>query len=168
MRQAAGCSYAAARYVITCYNVNMKLLVRPIGNSLGVIVPRAALRQWGIQRGDTLELTAKGIYPRRRARGAHAALDALKRAIAFEVASRYSPQQIRSRSLANLDRWERHGVWCDAYGEWRDILSSSDDGKLYAAMLGQDDRSNRLRQSMPFVGMLPQDVLGRLREEAAR
>jgi antitoxin component of MazEF toxin-antitoxin module len=146
----------------------MKLTVRRIGNSFGVIVPKAALRQWGVAEGGSLELTAQGIRPHRRVRGAHQALDALKRAIAFEVAARYGADDIRIRSAANLDRWRRSGVWCRAYGEWRAIVSSHDDGRLYAAMLGQDERANRLRQSMPFVGMLPGSVLERLREEAAR
>lgn len=146
----------------------MKLTVRRIGNSLGVIVPKAALRQWGVPEGGSLELTPQGIRPHRRARGAHQALDALKRAIALEVAARHSADDIRSRSAANLERWQRSGVWCSAYDEWRDIVSSHDDGRLYAAMLGQDERANRLRQSMPFVGMLPGSVLERLHEEAAR
>jgi antitoxin component of MazEF toxin-antitoxin module len=145
----------------------MKLTVRRIGNSLGVIVPKATLREWGVAEGGSLELTPQSIRPHRRRRGAHEALDKLKRAIALEVAARHSAEEIRRRSSANLDRWKRAGVWCDAYGEWREILSSNDDGQLYAAMVGEDERANRLRQSMPFVGMLPDGVLERLREEAA-
>jgi antitoxin component of MazEF toxin-antitoxin module len=146
----------------------VKLTVRRIGNSLGVIVPRATLRQWGVGEGGGLELTPHGIRPPRRTRGAHAALDALKRAIALEVAARHGADEIRRRSAANLARWKRSGVWSSAYDEWQEIVSSGDDGRLYAAMLGQDERANRLRQSMPFVGMLPEGVLERLREEAAR
>ena len=86
----------------------------------------------------------------------------------MEVIARHSPAEIRQRSLANLERWKRAGVWCSAYDEWRDIARANDDGELFAAMLGQDDRANRIRQSMPFVGMLPANVLARLREEAAR
>jgi antitoxin component of MazEF toxin-antitoxin module len=146
----------------------MKLTVRRIGNSLGVIVPRTALRGWGLGEGSALELTRHGIRPPRRRRGAQTGLDALKRAIALEVAARHGTDEIRRRSAANLARWKRSGVWSSAYDEWHDIVSSNDDGRLYAAMLGQDERANRLRQSMPFVGMLPADVRERLREEAAR
>ena len=39
----------------------MKLTIRRIGNSLGVIVPKTALEIWGIGEGDTLELTERGI-----------------------------------------------------------------------------------------------------------
>jgi antitoxin component of MazEF toxin-antitoxin module len=146
----------------------VKLTVRRIGNSLGVIVPRTVLREWGVREGGSLELTRQGIRPPRRTRGPHAALDALKRAIALEVAGRHDAHEIRRRSAANLARWKHSGMWSSAYDEWQDIVSSNDDGRLYAAMLGQDERANRLRQSMPFVGMLPEEVLERLREEAAR
>jgi hypothetical protein len=99
--------------------------------------------------------------------GPQAALDVLKRAIALEVATRHTAEEIRRRSAANLARWKHSGMWSNAYDEWDDIVSSNDDGRLYAAMLGQDERANRLRQSMPFVGMLPDRVLARLREDAA-
>ncbi len=146
----------------------MKLTLRRIGNSLGVIVPREVLRSWRVGEGDSLELTADGIRPPRRGRSAHAALDILKRAIALAVVERHPADTIRSHSRANLRRWKRGGVWGEAYRRWQEILDSGDDGRLYAAMLGENDESNRLRQSMPFVGMLPQDVLEKLREEAAR
>jgi antitoxin component of MazEF toxin-antitoxin module len=146
----------------------MRLKVRRIGNSLGVIVPRATLSEWGVGEGGSLELTARAIRAPRRARNRQRALDALKRALAVEVAARHGADEIRARAAANLRRWKRAGVWCSAYDEWQDIVSGGDDGRLYAAMLGHDERAHRLRQSMPFVGMLPAAVLERLREEAAR
>jgi len=145
----------------------MKLTVRRIGNSLGVIVPGKALKDWGIREGDSLELTADGIRPRRRQRSGHVRLDDLKKAISAEVISRFRPEEIRSRSLANLKRWKAAGVWCSAYDEWLEIVSSDDDARLYAAMLGKTDEANRLRQSMPYVGMVSKDVLETLREKAA-
>jgi hypothetical protein len=36
---------------------------------------------------------------------------------------------------------------------------------LFAAMLGRDEESNRLRQSMPFVGLLSQDQVEAIYEE---
>ena len=146
----------------------MRLTVRRIGNSLGVIVPRGILDGWGLREGDSLELTDRGIGPPRRRLSGHRPLDELRRRIALEVASRFRPEQIRSKSLANLERWKEAGVWCGAYDEWWDILHDPDDGHLYAAMLGQTDDANRLRQSMPYAGMLSKDTLERLREEAAR
>jgi hypothetical protein len=53
-----------------------------------------------------------------------------------------------------------------AYEEWTQILRG-DDGALFAAMLGRDERSNRLRQSPPYVGMLPREEVMKLNEEAA-
>jgi len=80
---------------------------------------------------------------------------------------RGSPNAIRAHSLANLHRWREAGAWVSAYDEWADILRSGDDGALFAAMLGRDERANRLRQSPPYVGLLPRDEVAKLNEEAA-
>lgn len=144
----------------------MRLTIRRIGNSLGVIVPRSTLAAWGLAEGDTLELTARGIAPPRR-RGAHEALDEHKRKLAAAVATRFPANAIRAHSLGNLHRWREAGVWVSAYDEWLDILRSNDDGALFAAMLGRDERANRLRQSPPYVGLLPRDEVAKLNEEAA-
>lgn len=96
----------------------------------------------------------------------HLVLDELKRAIAVEVTRRFSAAEIRAKILANLDRWQRQGAWCTAYDDWKRIAASGDDASLFAAMLGHDDEANRLRQSAPYVGMLPKEVVRRLNEEA--
>jgi antitoxin component of MazEF toxin-antitoxin module len=145
----------------------METTVRRIGNSLGVIVPRSLLDQWGVGEGDRLEITASGIRPRQR-RNAQELLDELKLSIALEVVRRHSPGEIRLRSRKNLRRWKASGVWSKAYEEWRHIIESGDDGELLKAMVGRDERANRLRQSMPYAGMLPREVTRRLNEEAAR
>src|SRR5438477_97872 len=41
----------------------MKLALRRIGNSLGVIITKAALDAWGLGAGDALDLTERGIQP---------------------------------------------------------------------------------------------------------
>jgi hypothetical protein len=46
-------------------------------------------------------------------------------------------------------------------------LAGADDGELFAAMLGRDDRANRLRQSPPYVGLLSREEVMRLNEEAS-
>jgi len=38
---------------------------------------------------------------------------------------------------------------------------------LFAVLLGRDEHSNQLRQSPPYVGMLPREEVTRLNEEAA-
>lgn len=145
----------------------MKLTIRRIGNSLGVIVPRETLRAWGIGEGDTLELTGEAIRKPRRPSNPHEALDRFKRDIALEVLRKFNLVQIRERSLANLRRWQKAGSWSRAYDEWREVLASGPDAQLIALMVGEDDRANRLRQSAPFVGLLPPDVVERVREEAS-
>ena len=144
----------------------MDLKLRRIGNSVGVIIPGDALRAWALSAGDSLELKDDAIRPPRERPNRQEQLDHLKRNIALEVVRRHPAEEIRRNALANLARWKDAGVWSAAYQEWFDILSRDDDGTLYAAMLGLNERSNRLRQSPPFVGMLSQPILERLREEA--
>jgi hypothetical protein len=60
-----------------------------------------------------------------------------------------------------------YGGVIHAYDEWRNIARRGDDGELFAAMLGHDDTATRLRESMPFVGLLPQSEVRRLHEEAS-
>jgi len=145
----------------------MKIYLRRVGNSLGLIVPKPVLEQWGLSEGDSLDVTTAGIRPR-PSRNAHDRLDEFKRNIALEVVRTASADEIRRRSLENLARWKRSGAWCSAYDDWSRIIDSDDDGKLYAAMIGRDDEANRLRQSPPYMGILPNSVLEKLREEEAR
>jgi antitoxin component of MazEF toxin-antitoxin module len=144
----------------------MRLTIRRIGNSLGVIVPKPTLDAWGLGEGDTLELTTRGIGPPRQ-RNAHDVLDEHKRRLAAAVATRFPANAIRAHGLANLHRWRTAGAWVSAYDEWAKILRGGDDGALFAAMLGRDERANRLRQSPPYVGLLPRDEVAKLNEEAA-
>jgi hypothetical protein len=97
----------------------------------------------------------------------HDALDTLKRELALAVVRRFTAPEIRAQGLGNLHRWKSRGSWVSAYDEWQEILKSGDDGELFAAMLGRDDRSNRLRQSPPYVGLLSRDEVRKLNEEAA-
>ena len=144
----------------------MKLSIRRVGNSLGVIIPRAVLRSWGLGEGDSLHLGKDSIHA--SSPSAHEALDELKRKLAMAVVAAFTPRQIRSHGLANLHRWRESGAWVSAYGEWKEILEGGDDGALFAAMLGRDERATRLRQSAPYVGLLPRDEVKRLNEEATR
>jgi antitoxin component of MazEF toxin-antitoxin module len=145
----------------------MKVVVRRVGNSLGVIIPKAALAAWGVGEGDYLELTDRGICPAASPRLSHEALDELRRSIALAVVSRFSARQIRAQILANLHRWKSQGAWVAAYDEWRELAEQHDDGALFAAMLGRDENAIRLRQSIPFVGLLSQQEVRKLHEEVA-
>jgi antitoxin component of MazEF toxin-antitoxin module len=144
----------------------MKIPLRRIGNSIGVILPKATLDAWGVGEGDTLDLSEKGLRPPARAGFSHQQLDELKRALSVAVVRRCTPREIRAQILANLRRWELQGVCNAAYDEWRAIATAEDDGLLFAAMLGRDEESVRLRQSMPYVGLLPEAEVRALHEEA--
>jgi antitoxin component of MazEF toxin-antitoxin module len=145
----------------------MKLNLRRVGNSLGVILPKAVLRTWGLAEGDSLELTESGIRPPPRTGFSQQKLDELKRELALAVVRHFTPREIRAQSLANLYRWKRQGVWVSAYDEWRELIERGDDGEMYAAMLGRDDRANRLRQSPPYAGLLSREEVRKLNEKAA-
>jgi antitoxin component of MazEF toxin-antitoxin module len=145
----------------------MKLPLRRIGNSLGVIVPKTMLDLWGLGEGDHLNLSEDGIRPALRGGFSHAELDEHKRRLAAAVVSAFSANHIRAQSMANLQRWKKSGVWGPAYEEWQRLLEHAADGELFAVMLGRDERSNRLRQSPPYVGMLPRAQVEKLNEEAA-
>jgi antitoxin component of MazEF toxin-antitoxin module len=145
----------------------MKLSIRRIGNSLGVILPKTMLDSWGLGEGDHLNLTDEGIRPARRGGLSHAELDEHKRRLAAAIVSDFSANHIRAQSMASLQRWKANGTWGPAYEEWQRLLESASDGELFAIMLGRDERSNRLRQSPPYVGMLPRAQVKKLNEEAA-
>jgi antitoxin component of MazEF toxin-antitoxin module len=149
------------------YNIEMMIAIRRIGNSLGVIIPRSTLAQWGVAEGDCLELDRQSIHPR-QVRNASELLDEVKYDLALAVVRGFTPREIRAKSLANLRRWKRAGVWVSAYDEWESIMRDPDDGALYGAMLGRDETSTRLRQSMPYAGLLPRDEVQRINEKAAR
>lgn len=146
----------------------MKLTVRRIGNSLGVILPKATLESWSIGEGDHLELTEREIRPPARGGFSHQELDEHKRSLALAVVRSFTARQIRAQILANLHRWKSQGTWGSTYDEWRDIAQTEDDGAMFAAMLGHDDNAVRLRNSPPYVGLLSREDVGRLNEEAGR
>jgi antitoxin component of MazEF toxin-antitoxin module len=145
----------------------MKLVVRRIGNSLGLILPKPTLDAWGIDEGDHLDLTERGIRPALRGGFSTEQLDEHKRRLAAAVVSRFTAKHIRGHSLGNLHRWKAQGVWISAFDEWKKLLEHADDGELFAALLGRDEGSNQLRQSPPYVGMLSREEVTRLNEEAA-
>jgi antitoxin component of MazEF toxin-antitoxin module len=78
--------------------------LRRIGNSLGVIVPKEALRNWGVGEGDYLELGERGIRPASKSGALPAVLDELKRQLASEVVSRFTPNLIRAQETIRIGR----------------------------------------------------------------
>jgi hypothetical protein len=92
-------------------------------------------------------------------------LDAIKLRISREVLAAYSVSEIKKRSMENIERWRSNGVTGSAYDEWTSIIQDPDDFKMVDAMTGLSERSNRLRLSSPYVGILPQAVVIRIKEE---
>ena len=129
-------------------------------------MPKATLEAWGVGEGDELELGEHALRPPARGGFTHQELDQLRHRLSLAVVRRCTPREIRAQILANLHRWERGGVWVSAYDEWRGIARNDDDGALFAAMLGHDEEAVRLRQSMPYVGLLSQAEVRKLHEEA--
>jgi len=144
----------------------MKLKIRKIGNSLGVIIPKSALDNWGVAEGGRLDLREDRIVPA-GAGLAKADLNELRLERALAILRRFTPREIRAKGLANLHRWKASGAWSAAYDEWKAILEDPDDGRLFAAMLGRDEDSVRLRQSAPYVGLLPQELVREMNEKIA-
>lgn len=144
----------------------MKAVIRRVGNSPGVLLPKSLLEAWGVAEGDHLDLSEQGLRPPRRRSSAQERLDELERLLAVAVTRDFPPQQIRAQSLANLCRWRQQGTRVSAYDEWLQILEGGCDGALFAAMLGRDQHSNRLRQSAPFVGLLSAEKVKVVYEEA--
>lgn len=82
--------------------------------------------------------------------------DRRKLAMARLIVEKFTVSDIRKRSLENIARWQKKGVWVSAFEEWRELLTSGADPQLLAVMTGLDENSNRLRQSAPYAGLLTQ------------
>lgn len=82
--------------------------------------------------------------------------DRRKLAMARLIVEKFTVSDIRKRSLENIARWQKNGVWVSAFEEWRELLTSGADPQLLAVMTGLDENSNRLRQSAPYAGLLTQ------------
>ena len=81
-------------------------------------------------------------------------LDAKKLASAVRVVQNCTVDQIRRKSLANIKRWNGKGTWVSAHDEWRLLMEQGSNQEVLAVMTGTDERSNRLRQSAPYVGLV--------------
>jgi hypothetical protein len=102
-----------------------------------------------------------------RAGGAQARLDEIKRLTGERLLERHSIDEIRAKSLHNLARWRAQGVWPPAYEEWQRLLEEASDAMLRYILISRDPEANRLRQSMPYVGLLPREELRSLNEKVA-
>lgn len=95
----------------------------------------------------------------------HAMLDQIKHKISCEVLANFPLAEIKARAKANIERWRANGAGDPVYDEWYTLLDQGDDTQIINAMIGINDNSNRLRQSIPYVGMLPKAVVRKFNEE---
>jgi len=95
----------------------------------------------------------------------HSRLDEHKRRIGEHLLETHTLPQIRAKSLDNLQRWRANGVWNEVYADWMDLLRFGTELALVKTMTSRDDESNRLRQSMPYVGLLDRAIVRKLNEE---
>lgn len=82
--------------------------------------------------------------------------DRRKLTMAQRIIEHFPLTVIRQRSLENMDRGQTNGVWVSAFEEWRALMTEGSDEQVLAVMIGEDQTSNRLRQSAPYVGLLTQ------------
>jgi hypothetical protein len=85
-------------------------------------------------------------------------LDQKKLKRAKLILNTFSIAEIIEKSLSNLKRWKANDVWCSAYTEWQEIMEGGDSAVIRDAMIGDSERSTRLRQSPPYVGLLKLDL----------
>jgi len=142
----------------------VKLKIRRIGNSLGILLPKEALLGWGLGEGDNLELGLKDIRPVRRTPRRKDELDAVNRSVSLAVIRQFSAREIRAQIRASLRQRRQQYDWDNACDEWESLARGKDDGALFAAMLGRDERAISRRQYLPYIELLSAAEVRALRE----
>ena len=138
-------------------------------NSLGEVL-RAALREPVVitvhgKPSVCVMAIADAQEKLQPARNLHDVLDSIKHKISCEVLATFPLHEIKAHSKANIQRWRANEAGDPVYDEWLEIIDDPDDTKLIAAMVGLSENSNRLRQSFPYVGLLPKSVVRKFNEE---
>ena len=124
--------------------MSLEAAIRAVRERLG----RRAKRLITIS-GVTVALGEKSARPNRQT-----PLDAKKLASAMRVVQCCTIDQIRRKSLANIERWNHQGTWVPAHDERRVLMERGTDQEIVALMTGTDERCNRIRQYAPYVGLV--------------
>jgi hypothetical protein len=66
-----------------------------------------------------------------------------------------SPGDVVRYGLENLQRWRRQGVECEDFDVWENLLTNGLD-RLQTLLEDDSAEAVRLRQSSPFVGLVPE------------
>jgi hypothetical protein len=165
------------RALVACPGLHLRALARLAGidaaNALRLLrrLERSGLCEavngrYRVPAGHPLGEPLAGLFAARGS-GAQARLDEIKRLIGVRLLERHSLEEIRRHGLQNLARWRAQQAWSPAYEEWRGLLEQASDGMLRHLLVSRDPEANRLRQSMPYVGLLPRDEVRALNEEVA-
>ena len=93
--------------------------------------------------------------------GSHQFLDRLALAYHYAIAARLiaAPEEVLSVARDNLRRWMKiHAESSTAYAleEWQHLIDTRTVSELIAIITEDSDEGQRLRQSTPFVGVLPE------------
>lgn len=91
-------------------------------------------------------------------RNSHLLLDDLKLWLSQAALRSTDLTTIRTKSLSNLQRWKAQGTWGPVYDEWLEIMMHAGDDQLIEIMTGEGDEPNRLRQSIPYVGLVDEET----------
>lgn len=91
-------------------------------------------------------------------RNPHQLLDDLKLWLSQATLNRTNLQTIRTQSLANLERWKAQGTWSLVYDEWWQLMTCASDDHIIEIMIGEGDEPNRLRQSIPYPGLVDEET----------
>ena len=135
------------------YGLYMRPTLRDVEKAVEQVQQRLGRRvRREVTIGDT---TVQMGFPS-RAINKQEVQDRRKLAMARLIVEKFTVSDIRKRSLENIARWQKKGVWVSAFEEWRELLTSGADPQLLAVMTGLDENSNRLRQSAPYAGLLTQ------------
>lgn len=88
----------------------------------------------------------------------HLLLDDLKLWLSQAALSLADLKTIRERSLLNLQRWKAQGTWGPVYDEWWELMTHASDDQIIQIMTGEGGEPNRLRQSIPYTGIVDEET----------
>lgn len=95
-------------------------------------------------------------------RNHHELLDDLKLWLSEATLSVADLHTIRAKSVTNLQRWKAQGTWGVNYDEWLDLMVHGSDDHIVQMMIGKGDEPNRLRHSIPYVGIVDEETRTKL------
>ncbi len=131
------------------------------------LVVQKLTRRLGKRVNRTLKLGGTRVYLGKTITivRAQQRLDRLKLLMAQTVLQQHSIAEIRKSSLEALRRWKLRDSWNPAYSEWERLLRTGTDDEICEIMTSpKEEPCNRLRQSPPYVDLLDDETMERLRE----